>query len=130
MKEKLSLLTELIKMAKCDEQHKEEEYQFLLTIANHLGVAKNDFDNLFEEYIEFTPPKSEFERILQFQRLVLLMNIDQEIHKDELKYIKNVGIKMGLNALATNEVLNEMHHYPNKVIPADILIKIFKKHHN
>jgi len=33
MKEKLSLLTELIKLARCDNEIREQEYEFLLTIA-------------------------------------------------------------------------------------------------
>ena len=74
MKEKLSLLTELIKLVNCDNNQKKEEYQFLLMVAEQPGVPKNDFDSLFDEYIEFTPPKLEFDRILQFQRLTLYIN--------------------------------------------------------
>jgi len=48
MKEKLSLLTELIKLARCDHQVREQEYQFLLTIAQSLEVSREEFDSLFE----------------------------------------------------------------------------------
>ncbi len=130
MKEKLSLLTELIKLARCDQQVREQEYRFLLTIAKSLDVSKDDFDSLFQEYIEFTPPKSEFERILQFHRFVLLMNIDQESSDLEIEFLKNVGIQIGLNPLATNRVLNEMNLYPDKLIPPEKLIEIFKEHYN
>ncbi len=93
-------------------------------------VRKEDFDHLFEKYIEFTPPKLEFERILQFHRLVLLMNIDKETSDIEVEFIKDIGIRIGLNPLATNQVLTEMNKYPNKVIPDGRLIEIFKKHYN
>ena len=130
MKEKLSLLTELIKLAQCDQKVREQEYEFLLTIARSLDVGKDDFDALFKEYIEFTPPESEFERILQFHRLVLLMNVDQETSDLEIEFIKNIGIRIGLSPLATNRVLAEMNNYPDKVIPPDKLIAIFKEQYN
>jgi len=130
MNEKLSLLSELIKLARCDHKVREQEYQFLLTIAQSLQVGKEDFDLLFEKYIEFTPPESEFDRILQFHRLVLLMNIDKETSDVELEFIKDIGIRLGLNPMATNQVLTRMNEYPDKVIPPEKLIEIFKEQYN
>lgn len=128
--ERLSLLSELIKMAKADNEVREVEFQFLLAIASQMGVTKDDFKALFEQYIEFNPPKIEFERIVQFQRLVLLMNVDLVIDEDEIEYIKDLGIRMGLHPMATNEVLKVMNEYENKVIPPDVLIGIFRTYHN
>lgn len=130
MKEKLSLLRELIKLARCDHKVREQEYEFLLTIAQSINVSKEDFDSLFEKHIEFMPPESEFDRILQFHRLVLLMNVDQETSDLEIKFIKDIGIRLGLNPFATNQVLAEMNLYPEKVIPPEKLIEIFKAHYN
>lgn len=128
--EKLSLLTELIKLARCDNKVREQEYNFLLTIARSLHVSKDDFDSLFDNYIELTPPESEFDRILQFHRLVLLMNVDTKTSDSELVFIKDIGIRIGLSPQATNRVLAEMNNYPNKVIPPDRLIEIFKEQYN
>ncbi len=130
MKEKLSLLSELIKLARCDQEVREQEYQFLQTIARILKVSKEDFDSLFEKHIEFTPPESEFERILQFHRLVLLMNVDQETSDKEVHFLKDMGIRIGLNPEATDQVLTKMNDYPNKVIPPEKLIEIFKERYN
>lgn len=128
--ERLSLLAELIKLAKADDEIREIEFQFLLSIAAQMGVTKEDFKILFEQYIEFNPPKLEFERIIQFQRLVLLMNVDLDINETELEYIKDLGMRMGLHPMATSEVLKVMHDYPTKVIPPERLISIFKTFHN
>lgn len=130
MKEKLSLMTDLIKLAQCDHELREQEYQFLLTISQSLGISQENFDHLFEKYIDFDPQKSEFDRILQFQRLVLLMNIDQEPCKSEMDYVKDIGIRMGLNPMATNLVLSEMNKYPDKIIPPEKMIEIFKGQYN
>lgn len=130
MDEKLSLLTDLIKLARCDRQVREQEYEFLLSIAKLLNVSRKDFDGLFEKYIHVNAPESEFERILQFHRLVLLMNIDKETSDSEISFLKDIGINMGLNPMATDQVLLEMNKYPNKIIPPDKLIDLFKGQYN
>lgn len=128
--EKMSLLTELIKLARVDDEIKEIEFQFLFAISKQLGIAPSDFEKAFHTYYEFTPPPLEFDRILQFQRLVLLMNIDFDLDPAQLAMVRDMGIKMGLNPLATNEVLKIMHTFPNNMVPADQLIQLFRHHHN
>lgn len=128
--ERLSLIVELIKMAKSDNSIRDVEFEFLLTIATQMGVTKDEFKELFEAYIEFNPPKLEFDRIVQFQRLVLLMNVDLHIDEAEILYIKDLGMRMGLHPMATNEVLKVMNDYPNKVVPHEKLIQIFRTFHN
>ena len=113
-----------------DDDVRDMEFQFLLTIASQMGVTKEEFIRLFEQYIEFLPPKLEGDRIVQFHRLVLLMNIDAETSQAELNYIRETGIRMGLNPMATDKVLQEMENYPNKLIPTERLIEIFKLFHN
>ena len=130
MQEKLSILSDLIKMAKSDDKVREIEFQFLLSIAGQLGISKSDFQRLFEEYIEFSPPKMELDRIVQFQRLILLMNVDLHIDTNEMDYIRDIGMRMGLRPMATDEVLKRMHNYDNKIIPPEELIQIFKKFNN
>lgn len=117
-------------MAKADSDVRQIEFEFLLMLAQQMGITKDEFLDLFEKYIEFHPPKLEYERILQFQRLLLVMNIDEHITDEELDYIKQLGIRMGLHPMATNEVLKIMHNYENKVIPPNKLIEIFKTYHN
>ena len=127
---KESLIKQLINLAKADDEIKEIEFQFILSLAAQMGLSRADLKKLFEEHIEFDPPKLEVDRIVQFQRLILLMNVDLEIDKDEINYIKDLGIRMGLHPSATNEVLRVMHEYKNKIVPPDRLIGIFRTYHN
>lgn len=129
-KEKLSLLADMIALARTDGNIKDIQYRFLLTVADQLGIVKKTLDSLFTNKVEQVHLKPESERILQFHRLVLLMNIDQSSSPGEIEKIKDLGIHMGLNPLATNKVLEIMHQYPNKVVPPDVLIQIFKTHYN
>ena len=128
--EKLGLLAQLVKMAQADDKIRDIEFQFLLSLAAQMGVTKEEFKRLFEENIQFQPPKLESDRIIQFQRLILLMNVDLEIDEREMDYIKDLGIRMGLHPSATDTVLREMHNYENKIVPPARLIEIFSTFHN
>lgn len=130
MNEKLSILSDLIKLAKSDLEFREDEKRFIFAIAKQIGVSPEDFTRLFDKYIEFVPPKLEFERIVHFQRLVLVMSVDGNVSEKELEFVKEIGVKMGLNPMAILTVLKEMKNYPNNMIPADKLISIFQTYHN
>ncbi|MCW5515975.1 TerB family tellurite resistance protein [Muriicola sp. Z0-33] len=130
LKEKLSILSEMIAFARTDHEIKDAEYDFLLGVAALLGVDKAAFDTLLDTKVEKIMPKTQAERILQFHRLVLLMNVDQEQHQLEIGKLHNVGLGMGLPPSAIEQVLTVMHRYPNKVVPPDVLINIFKAHYN
>ena len=128
--EKLSILSEMIAFARADHEMKESEYDFLLGVAGHLGIDKETFDTLLSTKVEKIMPKTQAERILQFHRLVLLMNVDQEQHQLEIGKLHNVGLGMGLPPSAIEQVLMVMHQYPDKIVPPDVLINIFKAHYN
>lgn len=128
--EKLGILSQLIAFARVDETVKESEYDFMFNVAQHLGVSKKSFDDLFHNSTEEVVLKGLGDRLVQFHRLLLLMNIDQQQSLSELKSLHEIGLKMGLSPSAIDQVLETMHLYPNNAIPADKLIEIFKSHYN
>lgn len=127
--EKLSILAEMIAFAKADNVVSDSEYFFLWSVAEQLGLDKQTFESLFETKVKKIIPKTQAERILQFHRLVLLMNVDEQ-HEQELNKLRNIGLGMGLPPGAIEQVLSIMHRYPNKIVPPDVLINIFKAHYN
>lgn len=129
-KEKLSILSEMIDFARIDNQVKPEEYNFLQSVAEHLGVDQETFKALFKKEAEHIIPKSQADRILQFHRLVLLMNVDKRQDLSEINQLHNIGLGMGLPPSAIEQVLSIMHLYPNKIVPPAVLIDIFKAHYN
>ncbi|MBT8306617.1 MAG: TerB family tellurite resistance protein [Maribacter sp.] len=128
--EKLSILSEMISFARVDNIIKDEEYIFLRSVAQQLDVDEETFDSLFDRKVEHVIPKSDAERILQFHRLVLLMNVDNKQDLIEINRIHNIGLGMGLPPSAIEQVLSIMHKYPNKIVPPKVLINIFKAHYN
>ncbi len=129
-KEKLSILSEMIAFAKADHALKDTEYNFLFGVAVSLGINKEIFDSLLDKQVKIIVPKTQADRILQFHRLVLLMNIDQERNKIEISKLHNIGLGMGLPPSAIEQVLTVMHDYPDMIIPPEVLINIFKAHYN
>jgi len=127
--EKLSILAEMIAFARADNVISDSEYYFLLSVSEQLGVDKETFESLFETPVKKIMPKTQAERILQFHRLVLLMNVDKQ-HNSEVTNLHNIGLGMGLPPAAIDQVLSIMHQYPNKIVPPDVLIDIFKAHYN
>ncbi|WP_350290771.1 TerB family tellurite resistance protein [uncultured Croceitalea sp.] len=128
--EKLSILSEMIAFARVDKTIKASEYNFLISVSENLGVAKSKLDELLLQKAEKKVLRSQVDRIVQFHRLLLLMNIDKKQTKAEITKLHNMGLKMGLPPSAIGQVLEIMHQYPNKVVPAEILINIFKAHYN
>ena len=129
-KEKLGLLSELIAFAKTDHVVSPEEYGLLLGIARNLGIEQNRFHRLFDAPVKRENQGSQTERIVQFHRLVLLMNVDQEQDLKEVENLYNMGLHMGLPPGAIQQVLEVMHQYPDKVVPPDVLLNIFNAHNN
>jgi len=128
--EKLSILSELIAFARVDDVVKVSEYKFLFDIATQLGIDKDTFDSLFHKKAEKVILKPQSERIVQFHRLLLLMNIDSEQHDTEVRRLHNIGLRMGLPPSAIDQVLVVMHSYPDKIVPPEVLVNIFKAHYN
>lgn len=128
--EKLQLLSDLIDLAHSDNQFKEIEEHFLMNLAQHLGLDAEDYVKAKTNDNLGAYPKKETERILQFHRLVLVMNVDADTDAEELTFLKDLALKMGLNPMAVQKVLRVMHEYPNKVIPPNVLLSIFKEGFN
>lgn len=128
--EKLSILSEMISLARVDQEIKTSEFDFLLGVARQLGVDREDFETLLESPVKNIIPKTLLERIIQFHRLVLLMNVDREQTFKEIDKLHNIGLRMGLPPSAIDQVLALMHQYPDKIVPPEILIGIFKAHYN
>ncbi|MFT6795963.1 MAG: hypothetical protein ACJART_001101 [Maribacter sp.] len=129
-KEKLSILSEMISFAKVDNTIKQVEYDFLFKVSQQLGVRKTVFKDLFKTEAEHVIPKSQAARLVQFNRLILLMNVDDSQELNEIRRLHNIGLAMGLPPSAIQQVLSIMHKYPNRVVPPEVIISIFKAHYN
>jgi uncharacterized tellurite resistance protein B-like protein len=128
--EKLSILSEMISLARADKAVKDSEFEFLWGVADQLGVDREDFESLFDSPVPNIIPKTLLSRIIQFHRLVLLINVDRQQTFKEIDKLHNIGLRLGLPPSAIDQVLVLMHQYPDNIIPPETLIGIFKAHYN
>lgn len=128
--ERLQLLSDLIDLARVDNDVKGIEEDFLTTLAKRLELTPEDYVQAAKSKRPGNYPDGEVERIIQFHRLVLLMNVDAETGGEELVFLKQVALRMGLNPMSVQKVLRVMHEYPNKVVPPQVLLSIFKENFN
>jgi len=129
-KEKLSFLSEMIQLAKIDENIHPKEKQFITLIAQEFSIKNEDLEELWHQKVEKKSHKSEFQRIQQFYRLALLMHSDDHKHQDEVDFLHNIGLNLGLNPILVRTVLDEMEKSPTHTIEPDLLLSIFKSQHN
>jgi hypothetical protein len=130
LEEKLGLLKQLILVANADGKIKEAEYQLMLGLAAQMGVSKDEFEKVFETGVEISLPKSDADRILQFHRMILMLNVDADPSPNEIDMVRKMGIMLGLNPQAIELVFEEMKTHPNNLIPPDRMVQIFTKYMN
>ena len=130
MEEKKSIISELIQLSKVDGHVSENETGLIKQVGNMIGLQDFEMLDLFKHPVKFKPETSHLDRIVQFQRLVLLANVDEKLTSEEIEHLKKMGLRLGLNPKAVTEVLVRMKDYPNNVIPPNDLLDIYKKHMN
>ncbi len=130
--EKLSHLKDLIKLSQVDGDESHMEMNFIKSVADRLGVDRSDIEKIKsgEIKIKFSTPKFENQVIEQFHRLVLLIGIDKMIHREEINFCFELGVRMGLNYNAITEVLRKTVISPAHLMHKDEIEEIFKKYSN
>lgn len=103
--QKLSLLSEMISFSIVDGNLHQKEYGFLSFVAKELKVEKLIFEELFHSEMKLVTIKTEFQRIIQFYRLALLMRVDGVLHPSEEIAIKQMAINMSLNPFLRKRIL-------------------------
>lgn len=124
------IISDMILMSQADGIVKDSEYQFILAIARQLGMSKEEVNSLVNNPKTKTTFPSEYERLTQFYRVFLLMNIDEETHFTEIDTLRNYGLHLGLRPEAIEHLLTVMQEYEHKIIPSERLLKIFKRFYN
>lgn len=128
--EKLSLLQDLIALSKADNNVSFMETQFINSVAMTMRISPIELQNLKDNPISYNPQNKEIDRITQFYRLLLLMGVDSDHHEKEVDFCKNLGLKMGLNPNAINEVVRRVLASEKGMLPPNDVIEIFQTHHN
>ncbi len=130
--EKVSHLYDLIRLSRIDGKETLSEISFINSVAQKLGIDEDDMEIIRSEFfhIKFMPPKHEADVIPQFYRLVFLITADREIDKEELNFCYDLGMRMGLNLYAVQEVLKKLLEQNGDRITVTEMNNIFRKYYN
>jgi hypothetical protein len=130
--EKLSHISDLIRISKIDGDESHMELNFINYVADRLGVSRKEVQDIYQGKlnIKFKTPKHENQVIDQFHRIVLLVGIDKMITKEELELCFQLGVKMGLNYNAIMEVLKKTMSNPAFIMQKKEMEGIFNKYRN
>jgi hypothetical protein len=130
--EKLSHISDLIRISKIDGDESHMELNFINSVADRLGVSRKEVQDIYQGKlnIQFKTPKHENQVIDQFHRIVLLIGIDKMITKEEVELCFQLGVKMGLNYNAIMEVLKKAMSNPAFIMQKKEMEGIFNKYRN
>ncbi|AWH72746.1 hypothetical protein DCS32_00725 [Dokdonia sp. Dokd-P16] len=128
--ENLQIISDMLLMAKADNHLHEREYDFILMVAKRMGISKDEVDALVKSPQDKMVYKTEMQRLTQFHRLLLVMNVDEETQFVEIDTLRNYGLKLGIRAEAVQQILSEMGDYEHKMIPSHRLVEIFRRFYN
>ncbi|WP_172966878.1 tellurite resistance TerB family protein [Patiriisocius marinistellae] len=129
-KENQALISDLIIITMADGKIDEAEYDFIHRIAEKMNVSSKEVDELFHYPIPSQTIPTEMGRITHFYKLVLIMNIDDETHQNEVTAIKQFGLKMGIRQGVIDQMILKFAEDGQKTIPSEYILKIFKTYYN
>lgn len=113
-----------------DGHESEEERELVSRTAMYLGLEKSEYVKLLETPVEYSPPKSEPARIVQFYQMSVLVRADGRTEESEVKYLKWLGLRMGLREEAVEAVLIRLTNYPIEILDPEVIIDVFQLYHN
>jgi len=96
-------------IAAADGSIEEVEQQFLLEVAHKLGLRQSDIDWVMDTYpeLDFVVPEEQEEGWYSLKNLVYMMVLDGKIDNNEYGLCVEFARRVGLQANAVEEILNE-----------------------
>jgi|GEM_PF-6211967 len=128
-KKRQSILAQLLKLAKSEEDVKHIDFEFLLMLAKELGVEHKDLKTLFEDYIALFPPRIAQESIIQLQRLIVILRHENKLSESDKTYIHTMGLKLGIHSEAVERVIN-LIMVKQGYVPKEELIQLLNTYNN
>lgn len=129
---KKSHLHLLLQLARADDRMHVNEDKFMRSVAKRIGLNRAEFEEVkfYPERFTFTLPKSQDERFKCFVDLLNLMKVDNDIAKEEIDFVKRVGLILGINIPLTEDLLAVMEKFIGKEVPYDVIEEAAQKYLN
>lgn len=125
IKRKKSHLKNLYSVALADGKIANEEYDFLLSIANKLYINPSVLQNVihFPEDISFFVPPHDREKLDQIYDCVCMALIDGNFNEREISICKLISVKLGFRPIIVDHIIENIFHSIVKGIASDIALR-------
>lgn len=129
---KKSHLHLLLQLARADDRMHVNEDKFMRQVAKRIGLNNAEFEEVkfYPERFTFTLPKTPEERFNCFVDLLNLMKVDDDIAKEEIDFIKRVGLVLGINIPLTEDLIALMEKFIGKEVPVNVINEAAQKYLN
>ncbi len=97
--EKYSIVSQLIDVARADGIVNIAEVSYIFWVAQQLGISQKELTRLMDKPSQLSAPLDLKSRVLQFQRCLTLMCIDNEITREEIAKCKAIATDLRLDSL-------------------------------
>jgi len=125
IKRKKSHLKNLYSIALADGKIVNEEYDFLLSVANKLYINQSVLQNVihFPEDISFFVPSHDREKLDQIYDCVCMALIDGDFNEREISICKLISVKLGFRPIIIDHIIENIFHSVVKGIASDIALR-------
>jgi len=124
LKRKKSHLKNLYSVAMADGRIVNEEFDFLLNIANKLYLNPSVVQNVvnFPDDISFYIPQHDREKLDQIYNCVCMAVIDGEFNEREISMCKLISVKLGFRPIIVDRIIEHILQSVIKGIASDIAL--------
>lgn len=125
IKRKKSHLKNLYSVALADGKITNEEYDFLLNVANKLYINPSVLLNVinFPDDISFYIPSHDREKLDQIYDCVCMAIIDGEFNEREISICKLISVKLGIRPGVVDNIIENIFHSVVKGIASEIALR-------
>lgn len=124
LKRKKSHLKNLYSVAMADGKLTNEEFDFLLSVANKLYINPSVVQNVihFPDDISFYIPPHDREKLDQIYDCVCMAVIDGEFNEREISMCKLVSVKLGFRPIVVDHIIEHILHSVIKGVASEIAL--------
>ncbi len=127
-----TIIALLFKLARIDGKLTDQEVQFIFDTAKRLGLTSGEVELIQyqPEQYPLDPPTREVDRMTILYNLLFLMKIDHQISSEEEDMVLGVAIRLGIRPELAKELIQVMHTYAKRKIPAHEMLDRVRKYMN
>lgn len=125
LNEKLSIVSQLIEIAKSDGVVNIAEVSYVFFVAQQLGVTQLELTRLFDKAPIISPPIELKSRVEQFHRCIILTLIDNNIHDSEIEKLEEIAGDLRLPLGPSEDIMKQIRKKSNELITLSELLNLY-----